>query len=77
MTVIDRLIAKHFDVIHQAIVDGFESPHVCKLAANFACEQCLWLDHYTPHGRLFYLSDGEPYSADYIIEHMKEERADL
>lgn len=77
MSIIDQLVDQHFAVLHDAIVNHMESPKVCKLAAAFACEQCLWLSHYEPRERMFFLSDGEPYTADYIIKHMTEKPADL
>jgi len=77
MDMIEQLIDQHFAVLQDAIVKHLESPKVCKLAADFACEQCLWLTHYEPRERLFFLSDGEPYTADYIIKHMTEKHAAL
>ena len=57
------------DVIDFAIDRYHESPEVCKLAANFAAEQGENLKGYSARERIFFLTDGEPYTASYIINH--------
>lgn len=71
----EQMIDRQGEVIDEAIRKYYESPQVVKLAAKFAAEQQQFLMNYSPRERIFTLSDGEPYTADYIIKHMTEGKA--
>lgn len=66
----DKFTEKQAEVMHEAIATHLESPRVVQLAGQFAEEQGETLQHYNPRERMFTLSDGEPYTAEYIIQHM-------
>ncbi|XJZ25928.1 hypothetical protein ACF5W4_11000 [Bacillota bacterium Lsc_1132] len=72
---VDRLIDQQADVMQKAVVEFYESPRTVKAAADFAEEQGQLLQHYSPRGRIFTLTDGEPYTAEYIINHMTNNQA--